>query len=336
LHRVGQSRLIILVFGLILAGTAWAQPASLKAYRLGNTYYVAVSDVAAYYGLGPEVRGVENRAEYRTSFAQLELEGERRDILVNGVTHWLSAPIPSTRGKLWISELDILKTLDPVLQPGRLRKAGAAVRTIVIDPGHGGEDRGTRGRSSFEKVMTLDVAKRVARDLTASGARVLLARTSDKTVSLDDRVEFARAKAADLYVSIHFNSGGTAEGIETYCTPPAGASSTANFSGNYGDRDTSSGDFAAVPSNRFDNQSVWLAHCVQKASLRATGAVDRGVRRARFYVLRYASCPATLIEAGFLSSPTEEQRILRSEYRETLAKAIADGILAYKKTVEAQ
>lgn len=336
MHRVGQSRLIILVLGLVFAGTALAQPASLKAYRLGNTYYVAVSDVANYYGLGPELGGAENRAEYRTSLAQLELEADQRDILVNGVNHWLSAPILATRGKLWVPELDILKTLDPVLQPGRLRKPGGAVRTIVIDPGHGGEDRGTRGRSSFEKVMTLDVAKRVERDLAGSGARVTLTRTSDKTVSLDDRVEFARAKGADVYVSIHFNSGGTAEGIETYCTPPAGTSSTANFSGNSGDRDTSSGDFAAVPGNRFDGQNVWLAHCVQKASLRATGAVDRGVRRARFYVLRYASCPAILIEAGFLSSPSEEQRILRTEYRETLAKAIADGILAYKKTLEAQ
>ena len=336
MHRAGQSRLVILVFGLVLTGTVLARGGSLKAYRLGDTYYVAVSDVANYYGLGSDADAGENRAVYRTSFAQLELDADSRNILVNGVTHWLSAPILSTRGKLWISELDILKTVDPVLEPGHLRKPGAAIRTIVIDPGHGGEDRGTRGRSSFEKVMTLDVAKRVVRELAGSGARVILTRTSDKTVSLDDRVEFARAKGADLYVSIHFNSGGTAEGIETYCTPPAGTSSTANFSGNSGDRDTSSGDLAAVPSNRFDSQSVWLAHCVQKAALQATGAVDRGVRRARFYVLRYASCPAILIEAGFLSSPSEEGRILQPEYREKLAKAIADGILAYKKTVEPQ
>ena len=305
-------------------------------YRFGNTYYVAVSDVASFYGLGPEVRGVVNRAEYKTSFAQLEVEAERRDILVNGVNHWLSTPILSTRDKLWIAELDVLKTLDPVLEPGRLRKPGVAVRTIVLDPGHGGSDRGTRGRSSFEKVMTLDVARRVERDLAGTGLRVVLTRTSDKTLPLEDRVEFAREKAADLYVSIHFNSGGTAEGIETYCVPPAGVSPTANYGANRDDRDTSGGNFAAVPSNRFDSQSVWLAHCVQKASVQATGAVDRGVRRARFWVLRYSSCPAILIEGGFLSSPTEEQRILRSDYRDTLAKAIADGILAYRKSVEAQ
>ena len=327
---------VLCVIGLVLAGPVFAQPTTLKAYRFANTYYVAVGDVANYYGLGPELRGVVNRAEYKTSFAQLETEAERRDILVNGVNHWVSTPILSTRGKLWIAELDVLKTLDPVLQPGRLRKPGASVHTIVLDPGHGGSDRGTRGRSSFEKVMTLDVAKRVDRDLAGTGLRVVLTRTSDKTVALEDRVDFARDKAADLFVSIHFNSGGSAEGIETYCTPPAGVSSTANFSGSGGDRESGSGNRGEVANNRFDAQNVWLAHCAQKSLLRATDALDRGVRRARFWVLRYASCPAILVEAGFLSNASEEQRILRSDYRETLAKAIADGILTYKKTVEAQ
>jgi len=327
---------VAFVFSLALTSEALTPPPALRAYRYGNTYYVAVSDVANYYGLGPETRGIIDHAEYKTSFAQLEVEADRRDILVNGVNHWLSAPIVAVRGKLWISEMDVLKTLDPVLQPQRLRKPGATVRTVVIDPGHGGADRGTRGRASFEKVLTLDVAKRVERDLTGSGMRVLLTRTTDRTVALEDRVEYARANGADLYVSIHFNSGGTADGIETYCTTAAGASSTANFGGTFSDRDTGSGEREAVTNNRFDAQNVWLAHCAQRSLLRATGAMDRGVRRARFWVLRYTNCPAILIEAGFLSSSSEEQRILRSDYRETLAKAIADGIMAYKKTVEAQ
>jgi N-acetylmuramoyl-L-alanine amidase len=326
---------IVGVFGLALAGAAFAQPPTLKAYRFGNTYYVAISDVADYYGLGRDARGAANRAEYKTNLGQLELEADQRDIFINGVTHWLSAPILATRGKLWVAELDVLKTLDPVLRPERLRKTGSVVHTIVIDPGHGGDDRGTRGRSSLEKVMTLDVAKRVERDLAGSGLRVLLTRTSDKTVALEDRVEFAGKNAANLYVSIHFNSGGTAEGIETYCTPPAGASSTAIPRWGAEGRDTGS-ERDAVTNNRFDSQNVWLAHCVEKSLLRATNATDRGVRRARFYVLRYASCPAILTEAGFLSNSSEEQRILRSDYRETLAKAIADGILTYKKTLEGQ
>jgi N-acetylmuramoyl-L-alanine amidase len=325
-----------------LASTAFAQPRSdrdqpstLRAYRFGNTYYVTVRDVASYYGLGADTRGGLTRAEYKTSFGQLEVEADRRDVLLNGVTHWISTPILAERNRLWIAEPDVLKTLDPVLQPQRLRQTGAVVRTVVIDPGHGGTDHGTHGRASFEKTMTLDVARRVERDLAGSGLRVILTRTADETVPLEDRVEFARAKAADVYVSIHFNSGGSAEGIETYCVSPAGASSTANFNGNSSDRDTGGGDSSVVTNNRFDSQNVWLAHCIQRSALQATGAMDRGVRRARFWVLRYASCPAVLIEGGFLTNPYEEQRILRADYRETLARAIADGILMYKKTVSA-
>jgi N-acetylmuramoyl-L-alanine amidase len=316
------------VLALVLTSAARAQPPALKIYRFGNTAYVSVRDVAASYGLGRDIRGVVDRAEYKTRFAQLELQADRRDILVNGVNHWLSTPILAERGRLWIAELDVVKTLDPLLRPERLRSR-SAIRTIVIDPGHGGSDRGTRGRTGLEKTLTLDLAKRVERDLAGNNLGVALTRTSDKKVELEDRVALARAKGADLFVSIHLNSGGSADGIETYCAPPAGASSTASPRPTTDDR-------VAVPSNRFDDQNVWLAHCVQKALLKTTGAMDRGVRRARFYVLRYQDCPAILIEAGFLSSPAEEQRILRTDYRELLAKAIADGILAYKKSVETQ
>jgi N-acetylmuramoyl-L-alanine amidase len=332
--------LLMFAVGFVLTSTAFSQPRSdrdepstLHAYRFGSTYYVPIGDVASYYGLGADTRGSLTRAEYKTSFGQLEVEADRRDILLNGVTHWISTPILVERDRLWIGEIDVLKTIDPVLQPRHLRKLGPVVRTVVIDPGHGGADHGTHGRASFEKTMTLDVAKRVEHDLAGSGLRVILTRTTDETVPLEDRVEFAQSKGADVYVSIHFNSGGSAEGIETYCTSPAGMSSTANFNGNGSDRDIGGGDLSAVTNNRFDLQNVWLAHCVQKSALRATGALDRGVRRARFWVLRYTSCPAVLIEGGFLTNPSEEQRILRADYRETLAKAIADGILAYAKTM---
>src|SRR5579862_6343139 len=79
--------------GLVFAETASASPNALKAYRYGNTYYVAVTDVANYYGLGTDVRSAVNRAEYKTSSAQVELEADHRDISLNGVNHWLSAPV---------------------------------------------------------------------------------------------------------------------------------------------------------------------------------------------------------------------------------------------------
>jgi len=200
--------------------------------------------------------------------------------------------------------------------------------TVVIDPGHGGRDEGTHGAHSREKDMTLDLAKRVEHDLsTVSGLRVLMTRTSDVNVSLEERVEFFRSEHADLSVSLHFNAGGTADGIETYCVPPAGAPTTARAP--YEGETEATGANTAVTNNRFDEQNVWLAHCVQKSLLQATHANDRGVRRARFYVLRYATCPAILVEGGFLTNRAEEGKILTPEYRAVLARAIAEGIAAY-------
>jgi N-acetylmuramoyl-L-alanine amidase len=321
-------KFVAFVAGVGIAATAaQAQSASLKAVRFGGVSYVAIADVAKYYGLGRDLNPASDEAAYRSSLGNLSFTAERRNIELDGVTHWLSAPILDERGRLWISSTDALKVIDPVLRGARSRDA-AKVRTIVLDPGHGGTDRGARGVSALEKEMTLDVARRVERLLEAEGCRVILTRTKDTTLSLEDRVDISTRQRADLFLSIHFNAGGSAEGIETFCLPPAGAPSTATAFRRF------SSDYESLLGNRYDDKNVWLAHCVQKALIRQTGASDRGVRRARFYVLRDVKCPSILIECGFLSNRAEERKILSSAYREQLAKAICDGVLKYRQTAE--
>jgi N-acetylmuramoyl-L-alanine amidase len=221
----------------------------------------------------------------------------------------------------------VSKTIAPVLHPPSLA-ANALIHTVVLDPGHGGADTGARGLSGHvEKEWTLDVARHVASRLADAGVRVLLTRETDSTTPLEGRPAFCLAHGGDLFVSIHFNSGGpTANGIETYCLTPAGSSSTDDA--NPRRRND------AQAGNRWDERNVWLAHCVHAAALGATGAADRGVRRARFEVLRDANCPAILIEGGFLTNQTEEQYVLKAEYRERLSEAISKGILAYKRSLE--
>ena len=319
---------IVALCALLWTSEARADVRSLKASRFNDVLYVAVRDIAAYYELGANQAGGPDRASYRTSAAQLVAEHDCRDITLNGVTHWLSAPVFEIRGQLWIASLDVLKVIDPVLRQGRL-PSKSLVRTVVLDPGHGGSDRGTRGEVGREKELTLDLARRVQKLLVAEGFKVLSTRTADDNVSLDERVAIMARRHADLFVSLHFNSGGSAHGIETYCVPPAGAVSTSNpfrrFFGGGDDR---------CSGNQFDEKNVWLAHCVQRQLLNLTGANDRGIRRARYVVIRDATCPAILVESGFLSNPIEEQRLLSTEYRDRLAKAIADGVLDYRKSVE--
>jgi N-acetylmuramoyl-L-alanine amidase len=322
--------LVVVAFvGLALParGAGNERSATLKGYRIGDELYVSVNDLAAYYNLGRDKSAAFELADYRTATASLSVQAERRDIELNGINHWLTAPIVSARGRLWMAKTDVLKTIDPVLCPYRLR-GKLSIRTIVIDPGHGGGEHGTHGIVSgrTEKSLTLDLANRLKPLLVATGLRVVLTRTDDDALSLVERVEFARKKGADLFVSIHLNSGGSATGIETYCLPPGGAASTATPS--------SRGGESSLAGNRFDEHNVWLAHNVQRALTSATGTADRGVRRARFVVLRDVTCPAILIEGGFLSNPSEEKRLLDPVYRDRLAKAMASGILAYRSSVE--
>ena len=321
-----------LLWGLLCAWlvpvVAW--PATtLKAYRFENGEYVSVAEMASFYRLGRDLSRDKDLAEFRSANGQLSLQAERRVVTLNGLAHWLSAPIITARDQLWISATDVLKCLDPVLGAERLRTP-KVIRTIVLDPGHGGTDRGAQGRLGTEKTLTLDLAKRVQAELRDKNLTVLLTRSTDRTVELDRRPEFAAGRRADLFVSIHLNSAGaTADGIETYCLTPAGAVSTASPFEGWGRKGTGS-----ETGNTFDEQNCWLAHCLQKSLLAGTGAADRGVRRARFLVIRDAPCPAVLLECGFLSNAGEEKKLVDPAYRDKLAQAIATGILTYKASVE--
>lgn len=311
--------------GLTALGSAPVTAQSFRTINIEGRAYAAVSDVAAHFNLRGDRNDSERFADFSAGGRSLIVSAERRDIVLQGINHWLDAPVRLSRGKLWIARDDITKTLDPVFKP-RAAFGHSPLKVIVLDPGHGGRDHGARSvTGQTERWYTLDLAKRVERNLSGKGYRVFLTRTTDTTVSLEERVAFAGKNKANLLVSIHFNSGGTAHGIETFCLTPAGAASTSVAHTKVGGQHY---------GNKYDAQNVWLAHCVQRALIGQTGAHDRGVRRARFQVLRDSPCPAILVEAGFLSSPRESQKIATVTYRDLLAKAIAEGILQYAKALD--
>jgi N-acetylmuramoyl-L-alanine amidase len=158
-----------------------------------------------------------------------------------------------------------------------------------------------------------------------------MTREADQYVDLDERPAMARRQKADLFVSLHYNgaegAGSSASGVEVYCLTPAGASSTNT-------RGDSSISTKAWPGNLNNSRNVLLAYQVHKAIIGAVSANDRGVRRSRFAVLRNATMPSILVEGGFMSDPTEAKRIYSTAGRDQLARAITDGILAYKRLVE--
>jgi N-acetylmuramoyl-L-alanine amidase len=248
---------------------------------------------------------------------------------INGVAVWLLFPVVARNGAVCLAQLDVNLTLRPLLSPPR-GQPGVRIRTICLDPGHGGKDPGNRVGSNQEKLHTLLLAQELRTQLTRAGFKVTLTRSTDAFIELPTRPELAKRRGADLFVSLHFNASDTArnsvQGAEVYCLTPVGASST-NARGE-------GAGAGAFPGNRHNDLNLFLAYQVQKALTRNLAVEDRGVRRARFAVLRDAVMPAVLIEAGFMSHPAEGRKIFTSAYRQKMARAIVEGLQAYKRATE--
>jgi N-acetylmuramoyl-L-alanine amidase len=227
-------------------------------------------------------------------------------------------------GQPFVHTLDLEKNIKPLLRQFEI--PARTNRVLVIDPGHGGKNTGTESvfGNANEKEFTLDWARRLARLLTTNGWQVFLTRTNDADVSLSNRVAFAEERRADLFISLHFNSSAPNHeqaGLETYCLTPAGMPST--LKRGYED-DTS----LAFANNNFDGDNFLFAVRLHRSLVKATGELDRGVRRARFLaVLRGQNRPAVLIEGGYLSNPREARRIADPVFREQLAETVAQALV---------
>jgi len=174
-----------------------------------------------------------------------------------------------------------------------------AVRTVVIDAGHGGHDRGGGpGQRIPEKPYTLDISQRLSSALRARGFRTVMTRSDDSFISLGQRCAVGNSQRDAIFVSIHLNSARRegADGIETYY---------------------------------YSAKSASLASTLHNAVVRAAGTEDRHVRRRGFYVIRRTTrIPAVLVECGFLTNRAEARRLLTASHRQKLANAIAAAIAA--------
>ena len=141
---------------------------------------------------------------------------------INGVNVWLCKPITLKYGQVYISSLDLNTSIEPILFP-KTNEARARIQTICLDPGHGHQDTGGIFGRYVEKRYTLPLAEELAGQLEAAGFKVILTRTNDTFVELEDRPALANRQKSDLFISLHFNIGppGEAKGVEVYCLTPA-------------------------------------------------------------------------------------------------------------------
>jgi N-acetylmuramoyl-L-alanine amidase len=312
------------------AGILFAAPnrsAPSGEVRFEGKPYTAISDWADEHHF--EIHWpAANKIELVNRQTRLWFQADGRDIDLNGVRVGLAYPVVFRGREGYVSKTDVQVTINPTLFP--VKNASAKkISTIVLDPGHGGNDSGNHTASHSEKTYTLLLAQELRRQLTQAGFEVFLTRTTDTYVDLPTRPEIAQRHNADLFISLHWNdlpNDRSVRGSQVYCLTPAGASSSNGGHILFGG--------LPQPGNRNDSKNLLLAYLIQRSLVGNLHVEDRGVRRARYWVLRNATMPAVLIEGGFMSNPADARNIYDAGFRSRMAEAIAKGIMAYKSQVE--
>src|SRR6266480_3047161 len=287
--------------------------------------YLSVDNISKFYGLAAEVVPVGGKTQLETVSSPLEFVRGSREVMINGARGWLCFPVIEHDGRILVSRTDLAKTIEPLLRPHRVPNAGK-VETVVLDPGHGGHDKGALSRYGSEKDFALDVARTLRPLLQAKGLRVIMTREGDYFVPLEVRAQIANAARNSIFVSIHFNATNddpNARGFEIFSFTPRGAPSTS-------DNAVAPSALSMQPGSEVDTQSVALSACIYHSLLGHIPEYDRGIKRARFAVLRLTKVPAVLIEGGFLTERGESKLIANKDWRGKMAAASGVGIESYR------
>ena len=221
------------------------------------------------------------------------------------------------------------------------------IRTIVIDPGHGGREVGAVGPNGLlEKDVTLAIARRLAASLTSKlGARVVLTRDDDSVVSLDQRTAIANQYNADLFLSVHLNAAvvQNAKGSETYFLSLEASDELARKAA---ETENASAPASADPGadlklilwdlaqQAYLDESSKFAQAIQEEMNAATSVANRGVKQAPFKVLVGATMPAALVEVGFITNPEEETKLQSDAFQTLMVNALTRAVERYKTDYE--
>jgi len=304
---------------IALAGSDW------EVIKVSGRDYLTVENISKFYGLPTGVVSQGEKMRFETVKNPLEFVSGSREAMINGARSWLCFPLIEQDGKYMVSRTDVAKTIEPLIRPHRVSNVGN-IQTVVLDPGHGGYDKGQVSRYGNEKDFALDVARKLRPLLQAKGLRIIMTREGDYFVPLEVRAKIANAARNSIFVSIHFNATSDnpdATGFEIFSFTPRGAPSTS-------DTALTSTSYSMQPGSAVDAQSMALSACIYHSVLGHIPEYDRGIKRARFAVLRLTNVPAVLIEGGFLTDRGEAKLIANKDWRAKLAGAISVGIESYR------
>ena len=330
------------------------------SYDIGGITYISLNSLLNAYNLDYQWDGLAKRLTITDGNKAVTFGIGSNIAIVEGADKVMEAPVVMRRSMVVVPRSFASYILSEVYakeaagtQRARIVPAkisGYSISRIVLDAGHGGKDPGAIGQGLVEKEVTLDIVKRVKRYLEGSGIEAILTRDSDVFVSLWKRADIANKQNADFFISIHANAAPSAyaKGFEVFYLSEAvddsaraiAAAENASLryeSSSFADKRPSTALEAILRDIEYTEaraESRELAEYIASSATSDLGTKDRGVKGARFYVLKGADMPAILIEVGFVSNRQDAVRLKNSSYREELAKAIARGILGYSKEYE--
>lgn len=316
---------------LVRGQPAPARPAPTARATFGGIEYTSLAELCRLGGLTPPVP--TSNALGATSSGggrRLAVTADTRECQVDGLRVFLGEAVRLHQRALWVSRIDTERLLLPILA----RPSGPvpSVTRVCLDPGHGGQDPGTQNRELrlLEKTFVLDVAQRLRPLLARAGLQVVMTRNEDVFVPLAERPALCNRARCDLFLSIHFNAteSGTVRGTEHYTLTPQHQRSTSS-------NQPSASDRSALPGNTHDRWNALAGYRLHRRLLQDLRLQDRGLKRARFAVLRDLQCPGVLIEAAYLSHREEARLIATTEFRTRVAQSIAAGVADYRSTLAA-
>src|SRR5215470_17385222 len=311
---------VALPFSIAIAAVEW------QVIKINGHDYLSVDNISKFYGLPAEVIPSGAKIQSETADHPLEFVSGSREAMINGARSWLCFPVIEQDGRSLVSRTDLAKTIEPLVRPHRVPNLGK-IQTVVLDPGHGGHDKGQLSRYGAEKDFALDVARKLRPILQAKGFRVIMTREGDYFVPLEVRAQIANRAPNSIFISIHFNATNDdpkAAGFEIFSFTPRGAPSTS-------DTNVNSKSFNMQPGSSVDAQSMALSACIYHSVLGQLREYDRGIKRARLAVLRLTKVPMVLIKCGFVTEGGESKLILNKDWRAKLAGAVGIGIESYQE-----
>lgn len=356
--------IILIVAAVFLSGCATKAPRfTLKlslhndVRQLGGSEYVPLGKLCSAYDLSCDWDDIARTATIKKGQNVIIVRSGGRLILVNGSKKKLDRAVVMDGGTVYVplsfirdNLTEIIGTESAEYRPVTETSKKYTIKTVVLDPGHGDSDPGAIGGRTRvkEKDMTLALARKLKDALEAGGIRVVMTRNSDVFIPLGKRARIANNSGADLFVSVHFNASRSRSlrGFECYFLSTA-TDDNARALEAAENASVKLGEGAEAERSRRLDRTLWdmtLTENRRESSLLAGYVCDsvrdnidignRGIRTARFYVLKYTRLPSILVESGYISNRYDEAKLRDPAFLDGLARAIAQGILKYRNEYE--